>query len=153
MPNHSEELIKKEQRGEIVFGGCVIELDGNQPSERTGKEDFIVIAVGPTLDPVLNATDGLDLTVLYASSIRPFDAETLKAHCAKNVVLVEPYLAGTSSALISSSLIDQPHRLLSLGVRNCDLRKYGEPAEHAAAHGLDAAGLRKSIGEFYSSTS
>jgi hypothetical protein len=29
------------------------------------------------------------------------------------------------------------------------LRKYGEPQEHAAAHGLDEAGLRKSIGEFY----
>jgi transketolase len=120
--------------------------------ERSGTEDFVVVAVGPTLDPVLNATDGLNLTVLYAPSIRPFDAETLKAYSAKNVVLVEPYLAGTSSASISSSLIDQPHRLLSLGVKNCDLRKYGEPQEHAAAHGLDAAGLRKSIGEFIDST-
>ena len=81
--------------------------------ERTGKEDYIVIAVGPTLDPVLNATDGLDLTVLYASSIRPFDAETLKAHCAKNVVLVEPYLAGTSSALISSIFSGMPNKLMN----------------------------------------
>lgn len=37
MPNPSEELIKKEQRGEIVFGGCVIELDGNQPSWQCPK--------------------------------------------------------------------------------------------------------------------
>lgn len=117
--------------------------------ERTGATDFVVVAVGPTLDPVLEATEGLDLTVMYAPSIRPFDAETLRKHSPKNVVLVEPYLAGTSSASISSCLIDQAHRLLSLGVENCDLRKYGEPQEHAAAHGLDAAGLRKSISEFF----
>jgi transketolase len=120
--------------------------------ERNGDHDFVVIAVGPTLDPVLSATDGLDLTVLYAPSIRPFDADTLKKYSAKNIVLVEPYLAGTSSASISSSLIDRPHRLLSLGVKNSDLRKYGEPSEHAAAHGLDAIGLRKSICKFYGST-
>jgi transketolase len=119
---------------------------------RSGTHDFVVVAVGPTLDPVLKATDGLDLTVLYAPAIRPFDADTLKKYGPKNVVLVEPYLAGTSSASISSSLINHPHRLLSLGVKNRDLRKYGESREHAEAHGLDAVGLRKSISEFYDST-
>jgi transketolase len=117
--------------------------------DQQGSHEFIVIAVGPTLDPVLRATSGLDLTVLYAPSIRPFDAETLRSFSAKNVVLVEPYLAGTSSASISSTLSDRPHRLMALGTRNCDLRKYGAPGEHAAAHGLDEAGLRKSIGDFY----
>jgi transketolase len=117
--------------------------------DQQGSHEFIVIAVGPTLDPVLRATSGLDLTVLYAPSIRPFDAETLRSFSAKNVVLVEPYLAGTSSASISSTLSDRPHRLMALGTRNYDLRKYGAPGEHAAAHGLDEAGLRKSIGDFY----
>ena len=117
--------------------------------DQQGSHEFVVIAVGPTLDPVLRATSALDLTVLYAPSIRPFDAETLRSFSAKNVVLVEPYLAGTSSASISSTLSDRPHRLMALGIRNCDLRKYGEPQEHAAAHGLDEAGLRKGIGEFY----
>jgi transketolase len=63
-------------------------------------------------------------------------------------VLVEPYLAGTSAAEVSVALADRPHRLLSLGVPNAEFRHYGRPAEHRAAHGLDAAGIRASLERF-----
>jgi transketolase len=65
------------------------------------------------------------------------------------VVVVEPYLAGTSAASVSAALVDVPHRLLSLGTRNEELRHYGTPAEHIRAHGLTPAGLRASIGPFF----
>jgi transketolase len=64
------------------------------------------------------------------------------------VVLVEPYLAGTSSRVIGEALADRPHRSLALGVGRADLHRYGTPADHAHWHGLDAAGLRRSISEF-----
>jgi transketolase len=63
-------------------------------------------------------------------------------------VLVEPYLAGTSSRLVADALPDLPHRLLALGVGRADLHRYGSPKDHARWHGLDAAGLRRSITEF-----
>ncbi len=108
-----------------------------------------VVAVGPMLDPVLAATEGLDVSVLYANTVRPFDAATLRQVLrVPDVVLVEPYLAGTSARLVSEALTDQPHRLLALGVRREELRRYGTPAEHAAGHGLDAAGLRTAITRF-----
>ena len=40
---------------------------------------------------------------------------------------------------------DVPHRLLALGVGRADLHRYGSPKDHARWHGLDAAGLRRSI--------
>jgi transketolase len=108
-----------------------------------------VLAVGPTLDPVLEAVAGLDVTVLYANVVRPFDARTLRATLGSpEVVLVEPYLAGTSSRLVADALSDVPHRLLALGVRSEELRRYGSPARHIAAHGLDAAGIRRSLESF-----
>jgi transketolase len=108
-----------------------------------------VIAVGPVLDDVLAATRGLDVTVLYATTVRPFDAHTLRATLGRpDVVLVEPYLAGTSSRLVADALVDMPHRTLGLGVRAEELRRYGQPREHQRAHGLDAAGLRASIDAF-----
>jgi transketolase len=112
----------------------------------------IVIALGPVLDAVLDATEGTDASVLYASTIRPFDAAGLRAALGSSaiaeVVLVEPWLAGTSSRVVADALIDVPHRLLALGVGRAEHRHYGTPAEHIAAHGLDAAGLRASIDAF-----
>jgi transketolase len=108
-----------------------------------------VVAVGPVLDPVLEAVADLDVTVAYATTVRPFARAALHAlAAAPAVVLVEPYLAGTSAAEVSAALADRPHRLLALGVRNVEHRRYGTRAEHDAAHGLDAAGLRRSIERF-----
>jgi transketolase len=105
-----------------------------------------VIAVGPLLDPVLTATADLDVTVLYAATIRPFDAATLRAVLAEpTVVLAEPYLRGTSAAAVADALIDLPHRVLPLGVPQHTARIYGKPADHDAAYGLDIPGLRASL--------
>ncbi|HEU4513914.1 MAG TPA: transketolase [Nocardioidaceae bacterium] len=108
-----------------------------------------VVAVGPMLDPVLAAVEDLDVSVLYANTVRPFDAAGLRAVLGTpDVVLVEPYLAGTSARCVDDALLDVPHRLLSLGVGRDELRRYGTPKEHASAHGLDAAGIRRSVTEF-----
>ncbi|NUR07254.1 MAG: transketolase [Nocardioidaceae bacterium] len=116
-------------------------------------EGATVVAVGPMLDPVLAAVEGLDVTVLYANVVRPFDATTLRAVLASpEVVLVEPYLAGTSSRLVADALSDVPHRLLGLGIGTDERRRYGTPEQHLAAHGLDAAGLRRAVAGFLSPT-
>jgi transketolase len=64
------------------------------------------------------------------------------------VVLVEPYLAGTANREVDEALLDVPHRVLGLGVGRAELRRYGTAADHAAAHGLDAASLRTRISGF-----
>jgi transketolase len=108
-----------------------------------------VVAVGPVADEVITATRGMDVTVLYAATIRPFDGAALRATLgAAAVVLVEPYLAGTSVPAVAAALPDIPHRVLGLGVGREELRRYGTPAEHRAAHGLDAASLRARIEGF-----
>ena len=121
---------------------------GHLHVERRGR-DATVIAVGPLLDPVLEATADLDVTLLYATTVRPFDRAGLRAAAPrKNVILVEPYLAGTSSSEVDTALIDTPHRLLALGVPNTEFRHYGKWHEHNAAHGLDPAGIRARVLSF-----
>jgi transketolase len=99
----------------------------------------------------------LDVTVAYTTTVRPFDAEGLRSLEASSrgleassgaIVLVEPYLAGTSAFAVSSALASRPHRLLSLGVQRSELRRYGTPADHAALQGLDAAGIRRAVTRF-----
>ncbi|GGJ55257.1 transketolase family protein [Streptomyces brasiliensis] len=111
----------------------------------------VVVAVGPMLDAVLAATEDLDVTVLYATTVRPFDTAGLRRateSAGTDVVLVEPYLAGTSTAVVNDALADAPHRVLGLGVGRRELRRYGTVEQHVAAHGLDASSLRARIGAF-----
>ncbi|MFD7867173.1 transketolase family protein [Streptomyces sp. NPDC059783] len=115
----------------------------------------VVVAVGPMLDNVLAATEGLDSTVLYATTVRPFDAlglrQAVAGRDAADVVIVEPYLAGTSTAAANDALAAVPHRVLGLGVAREELRRYGRMDEHLVAHGLDPRGLRQRIGAFFGS--
>ncbi|MFJ9440853.1 transketolase family protein [Kitasatospora sp. NPDC101235] len=122
---------------------------GRFATVRTGSRGA-VLAVGPMLDAVLAATEGLDVTVLYAATVRPFDVAGLRAALGdrEDVVLVEPYLAGTSANEAHAALADRPHRVLGLGVPREEHRHYGSMPEHLAAYGLDAPSLRERIGTF-----
>jgi transketolase len=113
----------------------------------------VVLAVGPMLDRVLAATAAMDVTVAYTATVRPLDGFGLRnavlAADRADVVLVEPYLAGTSAYLVNAALDDVPHRLRSLGVsREFELRMYGSPEDHDTAHGLDTGGIAATIRSF-----
>lgn len=109
----------------------------------------VVLAVGPTLDPVLAATSTMDVTVLYAATVRPFDHAGLRAAVVSSqpdIVLVEPYLRGTSSHEVAEALPDVPHRLRALGIRrDSEVHAYGTPEDHDRIHGLDPAGIAKVV--------
>lgn len=122
---------------------------------RHGKRG-VVLAVGPMLDRVLEAVDAenADVTVLYASTIRPFDSDGLRKAVQEtdhaDVMVVEPYLEGTSAHLISETLQQIPHRVRSTGVkRHAELRNYGTPEDHDAAHDLDVVGLGSAVRSFF----
>ncbi|MGW0464850.1 transketolase family protein [Streptomyces sp. NPDC003027] len=157
-PDEAEALLRAAATGDdLVYIRLSLQSNASPRPVSTGFTRLregragVVVAVGPMLDHVLAATEALDVTVLYASTIRPFDAPTLRratAAARADVVLVEPYLAGTSTAAANDALGEVPHRVLGLGVPRRELRRYGTIEEHLAAHGLDPAGLRERITRF-----
>lgn len=105
-----------------------------------------VLVVGPLVGDVLTAVADLDVTVLYTATPSPLDARSLRAAVrGTDVLLIEPYLAGTSTGRVVEALSDRAIRLRSHGVVNAELRNYGTPSEHRAAHGLDVAGIRRFV--------
>ncbi|WP_374293665.1 transketolase family protein [Streptomyces olivochromogenes] len=160
-PDEAEAQLRAAVRGDDPVYLRLSNQSNARPLAPVGRPGFhvlrrggaaTVLAVGPLADSVLAATEGLDVTVLYAATVRPFDTATLRAVLADqpeaNVVLAEPYLAGTSAAEVAEALVDRPHRLLSLGVARDEVRGYGTPRQHAIAHGLGSAGMRLRITRF-----
>ncbi|WDF35503.1 transketolase [Streptomyces sp. T12] len=129
VPGHPDEVRhaigRAVQRGERAY----VHLSGGSNAEpRCPAEGFelvregfdgVVLAVGAALDPVLRATAGLDLAVLYAATVRPFDEVGLRtavlAADHADVVLVEPGPPGLSARHVAETLVHVPHRLLPLG--------------------------------------
>jgi transketolase len=103
-----------------------------------------LIAVGPMLDRTLAAADGHDVTVLYCTSIEPFDADGLAREAAEAdlVIAVEPFHQGTLAPALTAALAHRPMRFASIGVPNTVVRDYGTVEDHDRARGLDASGIR-----------
>jgi transketolase len=111
--------------------------------------DATIVAVGPMLSRTLDAIGGLDVSVLYATTIHPFDADTFRATVAdgSTVIVVEPYYAGTTMIAMAQALSQRALRVVSIGVPRRFLHRYGEPSEHDAALGLDTAGIARGLAD------
>jgi transketolase len=109
--------------------------------------DATVIAVGPMLDRTLAAVEGLDVTVLYVTSVSPFDADGLAREVADgpDVISVTPFLEGTLTPMMAGALAARPSRFTSIGVGGDVLREYGTVHDHDHARGLDERGIRDRI--------
>lgn len=121
---------------------------GGLTKVRTGG-GLTAIAVGPLLDRTLAALDGVDATVLYATTVLPLDAATLAAEAAPaaEVLVVEPFATGTLAPQVAAALAHRPIRLVSHGVPREVFSRYGTIEEHDRAHGLDEAGIRRRASE------
>jgi len=106
-----------------------------------------VLAFGPMLDRTIAACEGLDVTVAYATSLRPFDAAGLAAIVGETRVLVtvEPFYEGTAAPVVTAALASRPMRFVSIGVPRAFIHAYGEPRHLDADLGLDEAGIRRRL--------
>lgn len=125
---------------DVEFGKLKIIKQGSQAT---------VIAVGPSLEYVLPAVVGLDVTLLYCTTVVPFDKEALRAHAGKGkIVVVEPYYEGALVPGISAALEDMPTRIRTIGVPHQFLHRYGTLEQYNTALGLTPEAIRSRIEQF-----
>jgi transketolase len=103
-----------------------------------------VVAVGPVLPHVLPAVEDLDVTLLYYSTVAPFDHRTLHDNLAASgkVLLVEPFYSGTLSHQVLQAARSKPVTVDFVGVPNQFLTSYGRAEEHDDYIGLSADNIR-----------
>lgn len=159
VPGHPDEVAPLMSRAVSGPGSTYVRLstESNRRPHAAGSERMVtlrtgsigaptVLAVGPTADATLEAVEGLDATVVYTSTPVPLDVRTLRAATTgSDLVVVEPYLAGTSASAITAGLSGRPMRFAFHGVTDPELRAYGTSDDHRRAHGLDVSGIRRAI--------
>lgn len=107
----------------------------------------VIVACGPTLDPTLEAAQDVDVSVLYCTTIRPWDPAPLRqlAGPAPRVLVVEPWFAGALAADVLAALSPLPARVESAGVPHGVTLGYGTPEDHDRAYGLTPDGIRRRL--------
>lgn len=112
---------------------------------KTGTKATI-IAVGPMLDMVLSAVAKLDVTVLYYTTLAPFDQKTLIDNCtSKNIIICTPFYV---DALLEDIITALPNRELlirEIGMPKEFIRHYGYTKDHYAAMGLTSERINTEI--------
>ena len=104
-----------------------------------------IIAVGPMLKMVLEAAEDYDVTVLYYTSIHPFDSKTLIENTDSGKVLVcEPYYEGALDYDITRTL-KREVLIDHCGMPHEFCKHYGTTKENYAEMGLSVENIKKKI--------
>jgi transketolase len=112
---------------------------------RTGKR-ATVIAVGPMLQRVEEACKDLDVTILYYTTLRPFDHDTLRKNINGNKILVcEPYYSGAVAVDVSVAAASHPVETTYIGVPREFPHHYGTTDDLDAFFHLTADDIRARI--------
>ena len=106
-------------------------------------EEATIICIGNMLSKVLDATEDMDVTILYYTTINPFDGKLLKENFNENIIVVEPFYSGSFNYKINKTLQGKKYSLTNVGVPHNFLINYGDKNEHDLNLNLDNKGIKK----------
>ncbi|HEY5220739.1 MAG TPA: hypothetical protein VIJ29_01130 [Candidatus Paceibacterota bacterium] len=102
---------------DVAFGRANVIKMGKQAT---------VIAVGPILARVQEACKDMDVTVIYYTTLQPFDHDTLKNNLQGNKVIVcEPYYSGSCAVDLSIATAPRAIEITYIGVPREFIHHYG----------------------------
>ena len=126
---------------EISFGKGIKIKSGNVGT---------VIAIGPMLDKVIDACKNIDVTILYYTTIFPFDNQLLNENSTNGkIAVVEPFYEGTTAHCILKAMNGKPICFTSIGVPREFLSRYGTAAEHDEYLKLDTQNIYSRLESFF----
>ena len=105
----------------------------------------LIVCYGNMLKSVYEAVKYLDVTLLYYSTIVPFDSETLKKHFINNIIVCEPFYEGSTNYFINKSLEGVTYKLSNIGVPREFILNYGKKHQIDKILGLDVESIKTKI--------
>ena len=105
---------------EVTFGKANVIKEGTKA---------LIVCYGNMLEPVYEAVKDLDVTLLYYSTITPFDGETLKKHFNNNIIICEPFYEGSTNYFVNKALEGFSYKLINIGIPREFILSYGKKSQ------------------------
>lgn len=124
----------------VNFGEAVVMKIGSKAT---------IIAVSVMLDMVMEACKDLDVTILYYSTVEPFDRKTLRQNCENGrVVICEPEFVGSLDYDIIQALEGKSVQISHVGFPREIFRNYGSYQEKMEYYGLTQKNIHKIVCQY-----
>jgi transketolase len=94
---------------------------------------------------VYEAVKDLDVTLLYYSTILPFDSETLKKHFNSNIIICEPFYEGSTNYFVTKALEGLSYKLNNIGIPREFILSYGKKHQIDKLLKLDVDSIKNKI--------
>lgn len=119
---------------EVTFGKATVVKKGTKAA---------VVAVGPLLDMVMEAVGEEDVSVLYYTTVEPFDQKTLQENCPSGkVLLCEPYYYGALTNDVLGAFPNRDVRIAHVGVPHQFMTTYGSREQIDESVGISVENIR-----------
>lgn len=110
----------------------------------------VVIAVGPVLDFLIPFIYKHDVSVVYYTTVKPFDYKILKKIINKKILVIEPFYSGTINNEILNKIDDQI-QLKNISVPVKFINNYGSKKKNDEKLGFSVNKVEKKIISFFRS--
>jgi transketolase len=121
---------------DVEFGKATVIKKGNKAT---------VIAVGNMLDMVMEVCKDEDVTVLYYTTLAPFDHSTLNANYNRRVLICQPFYEGS----LLSEVYHPGATILEVGFPRNIYRNYGTYEDILHHYGITTEAIGDSLGSLY----
>ena len=122
---------------DVEFGKAVVMQQGSKAT---------VIAVSVMLDKVMSVCKDKDVTVLYYTTLEPFDKEALAKNCTSGKILIcEPEYEGSLLNDIYNSLPNKSLKIQQVAFPREIFRNYGTYDEKLKYYGLTEENINKKL--------
>lgn len=105
-----------------------------------------VVACSTMLGEVMKACKDQDVTILYYTTIYPFDNDTfLENETSGKIMICEPFLEGTILYNVMRALRGKSVQVETMGVKHKICRHYGTKEEKDSYNGLNASEIKRRL--------
>lgn len=123
----------------VIFGQANIVKKGTKAT---------VLAVGPMLELAMQALADEDVTILYYTTVMPFDAQALQANLTnQRLLIMEPSYQGGILPQVTKALRGELVKMDFVGYPVEFIINHGYVAENAAMYGMTAEAVREKYNE------
>lgn len=112
--------------------------------------DVVIITVGDMLDITLEATKNLPVTILYYTTLEPFDKDSLTKYFKNKILIIGSFYTGTLVSDVTEALKGKKVVIDSIGIPKNFIYKYGTKKELQNYMGLTVSKIKEKVNQLMS---